>query len=233
MDDSEKVAYKYLTQLEFKRVQFEPEGKSKPPDFLADDRVAVEVRRLNQNEVPSQPGMKQRGLEEVAIPVQNDIQRLLPSLGPPAGQVSWYVDIKYSRPVPGRRQIEDAVRQHLQAFRASPIQDDPTRIRLFDNFMLKLFRAGRPYPDYFVMAGCSDHDSGGWVIPELERNLKICIDEKTAKVSGIRTKYAEWWLALIDHINYGAKEAIQIPPHDWDKIILINPLNHTQAFEVR
>ena len=52
------------------------------------------------------------------------------------------------------------------------------------------------------MGGRSDLDSGGWVIPELERNLKICIDEKTAKVSAIRGRYSELWLALIDHINY-------------------------------
>ena len=224
MDDFETVAYNYFTHLGFKKVVYEPEGKSKPPDFLVDDRIAVEVRRLNQNEVSSQPGMKRRGLEEIADPVWNNIQRLLPSLGPPTGQVSWYVCIKYSRPVPSKRQIEAAVRKHLQAFRGSAIQN-PATIRISNNFMLKVFRAGRLYRDYFVMGGRSDYDSGGWVIPELERNLKICIDEKTVKVSGIRTKYPEWWLALIDLINYGREEAIQVPPHDWDKIILINPLN--------
>jgi hypothetical protein len=52
-------------------------------------------------------------------------------------------------------------------------------------------------------------------------------------MSGIRTKYAEWWLVLIDHINYGGKEVLQVPPHNWDKIILINPHDHTQAFEVK
>jgi hypothetical protein len=232
MDDSETLAQAYLTHLGFKNVVYEPEGKSKPPDFLVEQRIAVEVRRLNQHEVSSQAGTKPRGLEEVAIPVWDNIQRLLPSLGPPNGGVSWYIHIRYSRPVPKRRALEDAVRRHLEAFRDGAVQN-PTTIRVFKNFIIKLFRAGRLYSDYFVMGGRSDFDSGGWVIPELERNLKICIDEKTAKVSAIRGKYSEWWLALIDRINYGAQEAIQVPPHNWDKIILINPLDPTKAFEIR
>jgi hypothetical protein len=82
------------------------------------------------------------------------------------------------------------------------------------------------------MGAVSDRDSGGWVTTELERNLQLCIDEKTAKMSAIRTKYAEWWLLLVDHINYGVEDALQVPPHDWDRIILVSPFDHTQAFEV-
>ncbi len=232
MDDSETVASKYLAHLGFKKIDYEPEGMSKPPDFLVDDRIAVEVRRLNQNEASSPPSTKPRGLEEVAIPVWKNIQQLLPSLGPSKGLFSWYVFIRYSRPVPARRQIEGAIRRHLEAFRDSPIQN-PATIQIFDNFVIQLFPAGRPYDDYFVMGGRSDDDAGGWVIPELERNLRICIEGKTAKMSGIRTKYPEWWLLLIDHINYGSEEVLHVPPHNWDKIILINPHDHTQAFAVK
>jgi hypothetical protein len=187
---------------------------------------------LNQNEVGLSLGQRARGLEEVAIPLWKNIQSLLPSLGPPTGQVSWYVFIKYSRPVPGRKQIADAICGHLEAFRDGPIQN-PITIPIFKNFALKLFPAGRLYSDYFVTAGRSDYDSGGWVISELERNLRLCIDEKTAKMSAIRTKYTEWWLLLVDHINYGVEETLQIPPHDWDRIILVSPEDHTRAFDVK
>jgi hypothetical protein len=232
MDDSETEAQAYLTHLGFKKIIYEPEGKSRPPDFLVDQRIAVEVRRLNQHEVRSQAETRSPGLEEVAIPVWEHIQSLLPSLGPPKAGLSWYIHISYSRPVPKRRALEDAARRHLEAFRDGVLQN-PTTIRVFENFTIELFRAGRLYSDYFVMGGRTDFDSGGWVIPELERNLKICIDDKTAKVSAIRGKYSEWWLALIDHINYGADKAIRVPPHNWDKIILINPLDPTKAFEIR
>jgi hypothetical protein len=112
--------------------------------------------------------------------------------------------------------------------------------------VLKLDRAGQNHDgtpwkvcqNYFVMGVC-DPDFGGWTKLELQRNLKICIDQKTVrwKASRIpRTKYDEWWLAFIDLINHGREADIklppEVPPHNWDKIILINPLNYTQASEI-
>lgn len=232
MDSSETVASNHLAHLGFRKIAFEPEGRSKPPDFLVDGRIAVEVRRLNQNESCSPPGTKPRGLEEVAIPVWKNVHRVLCSLGAPNNESSWYVSVRYSRPIPGQRQIEDSIRHHLAAFRDSPRQT-PTSIQISDNFSVTLSSTGRRHKHCFVMGGVSDSDSGGWVIPELERNLKICIDHKTKKISGIRAKYPEWWLVLIDHINYGIEEALHVPPHNWDKIVLISPLDHTQAFEVK
>ncbi len=84
------------------------------------------------------------------------------------------------------------------------------------------------------MGWLDGEDSGAWVVSHLERNVRICIDEKTAKISGIRTKYPEWWLVLIDRIFYGVWvwEAIHIPHHGWDRVILINPIDPTRAVEV-
>lgn len=48
-----------------------------------------------------------------------------------------------------------------------------------------------------------DHDSGGWVIGELERNLRISIKEKAHKIKPYRSKYKKWWLVLVDHIDLG------------------------------
>jgi hypothetical protein len=47
----------------------------------------------------------------------------------------------------------------------------------------------------------------------------------------MRAKYPEWWLILIDHIGYGAREPIHVD-HDWDKVILVNPLNPELGYEV-
>ena len=45
MDTSEKIAYDFLLHQGFKSIVYEPDGNV-PPDFLADGRVAIEVRRL-------------------------------------------------------------------------------------------------------------------------------------------------------------------------------------------
>src|SRR5580765_7098077 len=112
MDSSETLASDYFTHLGFSRIEYEPEGRSKPPDFLLNGRIAVEVRRLNQIETLSQAARRPRGLEEIAIPLWNTVQDLLPSFGPPTAQVSWYVFIRYNRPVPSKRDLATAVHQH-------------------------------------------------------------------------------------------------------------------------
>lgn len=72
MDASEAVVEKLLKHMGFESVVYEPDGNT-PPDFLADGRVAVEVRRLNQNH---DSGDGKRGLEETSIPLWNKVEKL-------------------------------------------------------------------------------------------------------------------------------------------------------------
>ncbi len=153
MDTSEKLADAYFNYRGFNSVVFEPRGKSKPPDFLLEGRIAVEVRRLNRNEVATSPTQKHRGLEEVVIPAWERIKQLLPSLGaPPTAGVTWFIEIKHSGPRIPWPQLQRAVRKCLEAFRDSAPQNITT-IRLFENFTLRLFPAGGPHSDCFVMGG--------------------------------------------------------------------------------
>jgi hypothetical protein len=65
MNESEQAVYKYLSSQDLGPVEFEPDGKGTPPDFLVDGLVAVEVRRLNQNE---ETVTGHRGLESISNP---------------------------------------------------------------------------------------------------------------------------------------------------------------------
>lgn len=76
MDASEKLVESYLKGI-FTDVRYEPDGNV-PPDFLADSRVAVEVRRLNQNHDDGS-GKGPRGLEETAIPIWRRVRVCLES----------------------------------------------------------------------------------------------------------------------------------------------------------
>jgi len=85
-----------------------------------------------------------------------------------------------------------------------------------------------------------DHDSGGFVVVEIEQNIRICLAEKAARVATIRGKYPEWWLALVDRIGYGVlhdfdRESLRELLHSddrWDKVIPVNPLDPARGFEV-
>jgi len=108
------------------------------------------------------------------------------------------------------------------------------------NFELEVFcRTSKPHSDMFVMAGCADEDSGGWLLAEMETNIRHCASEKEGKVAKVRSKYPEWWLSLVNHIGYGLddfdremfRDQVSIT-HTWDKILIIDPRDHTRWFEI-
>jgi len=226
VDRSEELAFQYLSSLGLSPIIYEPDGNV-PPDFVADGRIGVEVRRLNQHE-PDESG-KARGLEHAQFALLRSIPKILSSLGPPAQGRSWFVHYSFSRPIPTLTKLRRSIRDVLEAFRDGQLEGKEFLIA--DRFTLHLIPSSKVYPDCFVPGGFGDDDAGGWLIQELEKNIQICIREKSAKIANMRAKYPEWWLVLIDFIGYGAQEPLSIK-HDWDKVILVNPLDPQQGFEV-
>lgn len=164
MDDSEQLVFAYLSGEGFTDVVYEPDGNV-PPDFLVDKRIAVEVRRLNQNEeTDSGP----RGLEEVAVPLWRKVKNLATSLGPPTAGTSWFLSFDYGRPVVPWKQLEPQLRQYLEGFRNGSNHRKSSAV-IAPNFKVDIFRASNPHPTFFVMAGYVDRDSGGWVLLEMKR----------------------------------------------------------------
>src|SRR5690606_28651653 len=76
------------------------------PDFLADGRVAVEVRRLNQNH---DSGRGKRGLEETSIPLWQRVEKLAHSFGPATNE-SWFLFFRFGRPIKPWKELEPRVR---------------------------------------------------------------------------------------------------------------------------
>ena len=234
MDTSEKLVYEYLNHHGYKDIVYEPDGNI-PPDFLVNGRIAIEVRRLNQNYCE---GNNTHGLEEAAIPLWKKIEKLALSVGPSEDGKRWYVFYRFRRPVEQWRKLEPKLRRALQNFK-----DKSPRVKTsldFQNgFEVEIFRASKLHGTFYVMAGHSDQESGGWLIPEMEKNLQICISEKTFKIKKMKPKYQEWWLVLSDHVGYSLdafdreqfRDIVSIE-HDWQKIILINPMDYKKAFEI-
>ncbi len=234
MDESEKLAKEYLTHLGFTNIIFEPDGNV-PPDFVVDARIAVEVRRLNQNE---QTGSGFRGLEETAIPFRMKISKLLAGLGPADTGVSWFIYYTLKRPIPAWGELQTNLRKYLLDFKNSP-PDQTSHAAVIEGLEIELHRASDVHATFFLLGSHCDDDSGGWVFGETQKNLRICIAEKTAKIAPVRHKYPEWWLILIDRIGFGVDECDQDlfrkhlnMKHDWNKVILLNPLDPRFAFEV-
>jgi len=234
MDASEKLVFKYLKYQGYTDIIYEPDGNI-PPDFLVNGRIAIEVRRLNQN---YGEGENTKGLEEAAIPLSKRIEKLALSMGPPVDNENWFVSFSFSRPVEQWKMLKPKLRNALQAFIDSSPRKE-TSLNFQKGLEVELFRASKPHPTFYVMGGYSDLESGGWLLPEMQKNLQICISKKTYKIKKVKSKYQEWWLVLSDHIGYSLdafdrqqfRDIISIA-HDWQKIILINPMDYKEAFEI-
>jgi hypothetical protein len=235
MNDSEKFVFEYLKSRGFGNIIYEPDGNI-PPDFTIDGRVAVEVRRLNENE---KTATGHRGLEEVSKPLTALIKKALVATGPPIYGVSWFVSYSYRRPLPPWRKLEIALRSVLREIREQP-DLGTRRVRVADRLRLSFTRATELHPNLLVLGSWSDHDAGGFVISEMAQNLRICMAEKSLKVSKVMSRYSEWWLALDDRIGYGdldegdrnqLRGLVQLD-HPWSKIILVNPLKPSNEFEM-
>ncbi len=235
MDASEKSVNAYLAHQRYASVVYEPDGNV-PPDFLIDGRIAVEVRRLNQNEDTSNGS---RGLEEVTKPLHAAVSKVVTSLGPPTAGVSWFVIYTFRRPLPPWKQLETMLADALRRFQEEP-SDQPTATRMAKGFTLRFIRASKTHATFFVLGGSSDHDGGGFVVAEMARNLRICIDDKSRKVASFLNRYPEWWLALEDRIGFGVldesdrqdlRQLISVSD-PWSKIVLVNPLNPALGFEL-
>lgn len=234
MNESEEAVAVFLSHSGYGDLVFEPDGNV-PPDFLVGGRIAVEVRRLNQNE-ETENGY--RGLEEVRIPLREAVARLLPTLGPSIAGESWYVVYRFWRPLPSPGELKKGLQAKLATFLADPANGEK-EFTVGQRFRVELLEAGRPYSDFFVLGGFTDRDSGGFVLSEMSRNIRICVQEKTGKVAAVRSRYPEWWLCLDDHIGYGLGEEDRAQlrtllrlEHNWDKIIVVNPEDPRQGYEV-
>lgn len=236
MDESERLVEKYLNELGRGSVVFEPDGNI-PPDFVLAGNVAVEVRRLNQNY--ELPNGEAEGLEQIAIPLWQKLRKLLPTLGPSTNGESWFIGMDFRRPLEPWKILESRVRQELLLFKNNPDRRSAI-LPISANFNLDVLRASADHGSFFLLGASSDDDSGGWVMGEVERNLKLCIAEKMTKTAPYRRRYAEWWLALSDHIDFSMEledravflaEVVPTLQHTFDKIILIDPRNHLRAFE--
>jgi len=235
MDPTERIAYAHLKTLGFGVIGYEPDGKV-PPDFLLDNRIAVEVRRLNQN-VPSPSGGTE-GLEESFLPLWRKLYQYLPTVVQSTTGESWYVGIRMSRPLEPWRKIQPPLKRALLAFHASSDRHE-TKLRVTPHLAIELKRAGRTYPGFFMLGTGIDRDAGGFVLAELHRNLQLCIAEKDRKITNYRSKYSEWWLLLVDHIGYALDtedrayfRALQRCDSSFARIILVSPHNPRHAFEV-
>ena len=228
----ERVAYEHLLFRGHLDVVYEPDGNI-TPDFLVDGHIAVEVRRLNQNDFNVMP---HRGLEESEIPLRMHLVRLLASYG--TSNVTRFIGLDFRRPLPKWSVIEKGARTFLDNVVAGALPEGVMRM-VAPNVKLEYLCAVADARDAFELGVENDDDWGGWLLEQFDKNLRLCVDKKARKFAQFRSRYPEWWLVLIDQVAYGLTEHDRLLfrqntriEHDWDKIIIVSPIDHSYYFEM-
>lgn len=234
-NEDEHIAEIFLLHCGHSRVGYEPGGRDTLPDFLVDDHVAVEVRRLNQNFVSGNGSVE--GVEQQWRSIWNKLGALAISFKTPIKGESWFLSIDhFRRPVADWNILKPRIRHELTNFINQPVRSART-ISLSRNFAIFLHPAGRLFPTFFVLGAGHDFDAGGWVVAEMMENIHLCIREKAGLID--RSKYNEWWLILIDRTGLGFNDddhdsllELMSREYAFDCIMLINPRDHTRALRL-
>src|SRR2546428_10053599 len=141
MDGWERTFPKSPQNQALGEVVSEPHGNV-PPDFLVNGRIAVEVRRLNEN-VETDEG--HRGLEEISKPLNALVRKALAATGPPIYGTSRFVFYTYSRPLPAWRELDVLLRRALCELACQPNLDGH-EIRVANKMRLHFTRETQVHP---------------------------------------------------------------------------------------
>ncbi len=235
MNYEEKVAEIYLKKQGYSNILFEPAGNV-PPDFAVNGTIGVEVRRLNQHH---QTNGRAQPLERLEFSLIPKIRSLLNNITFESEHShSYFVFIQFSRPIGNTKKLLKKVTLTLEEHLQTSVKEK-TRYLLNDNFSLEVFPSSKKYPQPYLLGGYDDTDSGGSIVSEIYKNLRIIIEEKTRKIAPYKSNYQEWWLLLIDYIgiHLSANDANQLGEifnieHHWDKIILVSPIEPYSGTEI-
>lgn len=236
MDYTEALAQRFLEELGFRNLQYEPDGNV-PPDFLLDDGTAVEVRQLNQIYF-DEHGTAQ-GLDNANIPLWRTMKELLDNYES-SSQVPTTVGVFYhfSRPIPARRVIARELKAELDEFLAGN-RDTGTRWKLPCGIWLRYFdwKVWKGTP--FRLAGNLDAQRGGMIVQLLSNAIRHSLAEKDAKILNFKNKYPRWWLVLVDNVSFGTDENDRRQlretgsfAHTFDKVFIVNSQRIDDYFEL-
>ncbi len=236
MNVDEAIVKRYLERIGHTDVRSHPDGSHNPPDFLLDDSVAIEVRRLNLH---YQNANRLIPLEQNYYPLLGHLNNLFKSINKPEIQ-DWLVFCEFSRPVADWRNLHPQIMAACNEIGELSVTLGTTfHAQINPRLKLTFRRSSIKLKQKFSLSGLSDLNEGCMIYDALRQNIQLCIDEKTQKIQRHYEKYSRWHLLLVDHIDYCMSQEEQIAAKDtikniqaWEKILLLSPLDSGSIFQI-
>lgn len=230
MNTDESIAERYLLSLG--DVQFEPDGNI-TPDFLLNSKIAIEVRRLNQN-YRTKNGAE--GLENARSKLHSALNDELQNHPVRDPNQKYFLAVRYKRDLGEIKEIKEALRLVINEFETLG-EIIPFRRKLSKNVEIEFLAKANNTDKKYALGIFSDHDSGGWVVDMYSTEVNHASSEKASKISPHQSKYQEWWLILVDHLCGLDQESLAetkkylVKPSCFSKVIVLNAESNI-AFEI-
>ena len=204
MKPEEQVVFHHLKKLYGENVVFEPDGNI-TPDFAVNSSIGVEVRRLNQYFFKGEPPI---GLEQISFPLINAFTKTAEKLNSLYTGISYWVDIDYKRSLSTKihktkKNMERDMELALKNFLDLQVSDFPYEISVNSEIIFTFYESNPGNGKLFPALSSFDSDAGGENISVYVENIRHCITEKSFIVSKRLDKYHEWWLYLVDNMEFG------------------------------
>lgn len=227
MNIEEEIVKVFLCNQGHRLIQYEPDGNI-PPDFLIDDQIAIEVRRLNENYFN---GNSIEGLEEKQISLFKVVKDVLNKYNNITRTItdSYVLAMEYARPIGNLKEIKRHLDQELHSFIQNQNRSTPHSIVISNSLKITLLKHSIANNPLFCICFEIDNNSGGLLEYLHISNINYCISEKTSKIQKYHNKYKKWWLIFVDAIGWDfyswESDRTRQSIHKttlWDKIIIVD-----------
>lgn len=193
----ERIACKYLEQLNLGSPVFEPDGNVSP-DFTL-HQTAIEVRRLNRSFLNK--GKIIISEEDIYINFLQILKDVVRDFNTLYANKSFFIAIDYIAPFKPGKSVKKQLKDKLKDFLNSHPRSMPFRLKINKNITLIIFESQPIEGCVFKFIGSMNYSLSA--ISELySENLKICIAEKSLKIKNYRHKYPDWCLLLVDIMEW-------------------------------
>ena len=192
MKKEEEKAEHYFKQLGFKNIEYEPKG-NRTPDFVIDNEIAVEVRRLNQF-LDGEP------LEKVYFKIVPKILHLIENYENGNYSESAFVSIHFRRPNNINKKDIKKIKEILDEHSVN--MGLKKQYEVGSGLEIEIHPSETKLEKQFWIGGILDYDEGGFILSNIYKSLKLIIPDKYKIITPFKSEYKIWWLALIDNISF-------------------------------
>ena len=235
MNEEEKLAENYLKSISHHSLIFEPEGNV-PPDFLLNENIAIEVTRLNDH-YEYQGAL--RRYDDDRMRILSYLENSLKAYDCNLWDVGFYVHFKIRRPFGNLKRNGKLLLELLHSFDTAESVFNKKLYIISDGLSVSFDRHELKDNQQVFKCGVFDeYEEGCLVVEEMLKNAKYCIERKSSKIAPYYDNYEQWWLILIDAINYGHyEESIDILKNKIDKsvfnkVVFLEAVNGSYIFEI-